>query len=117
MGWLQKRLVGDLPGHPVFKNLPANVGDKGSIPGPGRSHMPWNNQVSAAQLLSKGSATRKDSLLTTLKKAWMQQRRPSEATNNKILNKIFMFSTTYKHLELLSVEIDSIEISQKKKKI
>ena len=27
-----------------------------------------------------------------------------------------MFSTTYKHLELLSVEIDSIEISQKKKK-
>ena len=116
MGWLQKRLVGDLPGHPVFKNLPANVGDKGSIPGPGRSHMPWNNQVSAAQLLSKSSATRKDSLLTTLKKAWVQQRRPSEATNNKILNKIFMFSTTYKHLELLSVEIDSIEISQKKKK-
>ena len=28
-----------------------------------------------------------------------------------------MFSTTYKHLELLSVEIDSIEISQKKKNL
>ena len=25
------------------KNLPANVGDTGSIPGPGRSHMPWGN--------------------------------------------------------------------------
>ena len=26
----------DLPGGPVVKNLPANVGDTGSIPGPGR---------------------------------------------------------------------------------
>ena len=25
------------------KNLPANAGDMGSIPGPGRSHMPQNN--------------------------------------------------------------------------
>ena len=25
------------------KNPPANAGDKGSIPGPGRSHMPRNN--------------------------------------------------------------------------
>ena len=27
----------------VIKNLPANSGDMGSIPGPGRSHMPWSN--------------------------------------------------------------------------
>ena len=26
----------DFPGGPVVKNLPANVGDTGSIPGPGR---------------------------------------------------------------------------------
>ena len=26
----------------VVKNLPANAGDTGSIPGPGRSHMPSN---------------------------------------------------------------------------
>ena len=30
---------GDFPGGTVVKNLPANVGDMGSIPGPGRSHI------------------------------------------------------------------------------
>ena len=29
------------PGGAVVENLPANVGDTGSSPGPGRSHMPW----------------------------------------------------------------------------
>ena len=28
---------------PVVKNPPANAGDTGSSPGPGRSHMPWSN--------------------------------------------------------------------------
>ena len=31
---------GDFPGGAVVKNPPANAGDMGSIPGPGRSHMP-----------------------------------------------------------------------------
>ena len=31
------------PSGSVVKNLPANAGDMGSIPGPGRSHMPSNN--------------------------------------------------------------------------
>ena len=31
------------PGGTVVKNLPANAGDTGSSPGPGRSHMPWSN--------------------------------------------------------------------------
>ena len=35
--------VGDFLGGPVVKNPPANAGDMGSIPGPGRSHMPWAN--------------------------------------------------------------------------
>ena len=30
----------DFPGGPLEKNLPGNVVDMGSIPGPGRSHMP-----------------------------------------------------------------------------
>ena len=30
----------DFPGGPVVKNLPANARDTGSIPDPGRSHMP-----------------------------------------------------------------------------
>ena len=31
------------PGDLVVRNLPANAGGVGSIPGPGRSHMPWSN--------------------------------------------------------------------------
>ena len=31
------------PGGPVVKNLPTNVGDTGSIPGWGRSHMLWGH--------------------------------------------------------------------------
>ena len=33
----------DFPGGAVVKNPPANAGDMGSSPGPGRSHMPWSN--------------------------------------------------------------------------
>ena len=33
----------DFPGGAVVKNPPANVGDMGSSPGPGRSHMPRSN--------------------------------------------------------------------------
>ena len=33
----------DFPGDAVVKNPPANAGDTGSIPGPGRSHMPQSN--------------------------------------------------------------------------
>ena len=33
----------DFPGGPVGKKPPANAGDMGSSPGPGRSHMPQSN--------------------------------------------------------------------------
>ena len=33
----------DFPGDAVVKNPPANAGDTGSIPGPGRSHMLWSS--------------------------------------------------------------------------
>ena len=33
----------DFPGGAVVKNPPANAGDTGSSPGPGRSHMPRRN--------------------------------------------------------------------------
>ena len=33
----------DFPGGTVVKNPPANAGDTGSSPGPGRSHMPWSS--------------------------------------------------------------------------
>ena len=40
---LIKNNEGDFPGGTVVKNLPANAGDMGSSPGPGRSHMPQSN--------------------------------------------------------------------------
>ena len=33
----------DFLGGAVVKNPPANAGDTGSSPGPGRYHMPWSN--------------------------------------------------------------------------
>ena len=38
---LFNKKLSDFPGGPVDRNLPANAGDPGSIPGPGRFHMPW----------------------------------------------------------------------------
>ena len=38
-----KELGSGFPGGAVVKNPPANAGDTGSSPGPGRSHMPWSN--------------------------------------------------------------------------
>ena len=36
-------IIGGFPGGSVVKNPPANAGDMGLSPGPGRSHMPWSN--------------------------------------------------------------------------
>ena len=43
--WLlgQEWHIWGCPGGPVVKNLPANLGDTGPIPDPGRSHTPWSN--------------------------------------------------------------------------
>ena len=38
-----KDFASDFPGGAVVKNPPANAGDTGSSPGPGRSHMPRSN--------------------------------------------------------------------------
>ena len=42
----------DFPGGAVVKNPPANAGDMGLSPGPGRSHRPRSNKARAPQLLS-----------------------------------------------------------------
>ena len=54
----------DFPGGAVVKNLLANVGDAGSSPGPGRSHMPRSNYAHASQLLSLCSRAREPQLLS-----------------------------------------------------
>ena len=41
----------------MVKNPPANAGDTGSSPGPGRSHMPRSNEARAPQLLSLCATT------------------------------------------------------------
>ena len=38
-----KRIHRNFPGGAEVKNLPANAGDMGLSPGPGRSHMPRSN--------------------------------------------------------------------------
>ena len=89
----------------VVKNLPANAGDMGSSPDPGRSHMLQSNYTHEPQLLSLRSRAHKPQLLkpmrlepvlrnrsyhtTTkssprslqLEKARAQQRRPNAAKN------------------------------------
>ena len=45
------------PGHAVDKDPPANVIDMGFMPGPGRSHTLWINEVCAPHLLSLSAAT------------------------------------------------------------
>ena len=50
--FILKFLLQDLPGGPVVKNLPANAGDTGPMPGTGRSHIPQGNWTCELQLLS-----------------------------------------------------------------
>ena len=56
----------DFPGGPVVKNLSGNAGDTGSIPGPGRFHMPWTNKARAPQLL-KPAHPRATRAVTTMR--------------------------------------------------
>ena len=43
LNWVKNNPFWDFPGGALVKNPPASAGDTGSIPGPGRSHMPWSN--------------------------------------------------------------------------
>ena len=51
------------PGGAVVKSPPANVGDMGSSPGPGRSHMPRSNWARVLRLQSLCSRVREPQLL------------------------------------------------------
>ena len=42
-GGQEESIFRDFPGGRVVQNLPANVGDTGLIPAPGRSHIPLSN--------------------------------------------------------------------------
>ena len=63
-----------LPGVTVDKNLPANAGDTGLIPGPGRFHMPRSNWAHELQLLNLRAITTED----YAPRAFMQQEKPPQ---------------------------------------
>ena len=83
----------------MVESLPANAGDMGSNPGPGRSHMPQSNWAREPQRLSLRvwnlcSATREAAIVRgprtamksgprspQLEKALAQKRRPNTAIN------------------------------------
>ena len=48
-GSLVQKEDGDFPGGAVVRNPPANAGDTGSIPGPGRSHILRGGQARTPQ--------------------------------------------------------------------
>ena len=102
---------GGFPGISPVKNPPAIAADMSSVPGPGRSHVPWSKRslcaTTSAQSGSRGywahapwrprSATgeasavrsphttmREQLPLATMREKLAQQWRPSTATNNKI---------------------------------
>ena len=52
------------PGGAVVGDPPANAGDTGSSPGPGKSHMPQSNWARAPQLLGLRSGARESQLLS-----------------------------------------------------
>ena len=54
----------DFPGGSVVKNPPANAGVMGSIPDPGRSHMPWSNWSHVPQLLTLRSGAQEPQVLS-----------------------------------------------------
>ena len=94
-----KKLQKGFPGGAVVRNPPANAGDTGSSPSPGRSHMPRSSWAREPQLLSLRvwslcSATREATIvrglrtamksgphLPQLEKALAQKRRPNTAIN------------------------------------
>ena len=68
------KMLQDFPGGPVVRNPPANAGDMGLIPDPGRSHVLQGNKACAPQLENSPHSRQ-------LKKAGAQQQRPSTARN------------------------------------
>ena len=70
------------------KNSPANAGYMGSIPGPGRFHMPQSNWAHAPQLLSLRAATteaRAPRACALLSREATAMRSPSIATREEPL--------------------------------
>ena len=77
-----KKPCWDCPGGAVVKNLSANAGHMGSVPGWGRFHMPLLKPMHPGAHAVTGEAPAVSSLLPTLERAYMQQQRLSAAPQN-----------------------------------
>ena len=62
--FVKKKKIEGFPGGTVVQSPPANAGDTGSDPGPGRSHVPWSNWARVPQLMSLHSRAREPQLLS-----------------------------------------------------
>ena len=83
----------DLPSGPVVKNLPANAGNTGWIPGLGRFHMLLSNSsqyafAPRAPALQKQKPPQWETHELQLEKAHAQQWSPSTAKNKQIILKM-----------------------------
>ena len=61
--FLKSSMMG-FPGGPVVKNLPWSARDNSSIPGPGRSYMPWGRCAHVPKLMSPHSGCCEPQLLS-----------------------------------------------------
>ena len=96
--WVVKTVLPDFPDGPAVKNPPANAGDVGSIPGPGKFHMLWGNWAHEpvpqlleplcprAHALKREKPPQWEAHTLQLGKAWAHQWRPSTAINKHITN-------------------------------
>lgn len=76
--------VMDFSGGIVVKSPPANVGDTGSTPGPGRLHMPWRTE---AILTTTGACELQGLQVTTTETMHCNYRSPRTYSLCSITNK------------------------------
>ena len=94
----------------MVKNPPANAGDTGLSPGPGRSHMPRSNKARVPQLLSLRSRAREPQVLkpTRLEPVLRNKRKDSEHTfySQKSPRASSLLSHAQVATDLLSITVD-----------
>ena len=69
----------DFPGSAVVKNLPANAGDTGLSPGPGRSHIPRSNYWAHVPQLQSPCATTTEAHTPRARALWQEKPQQWEA--------------------------------------
>ena len=106
----------DFPGGSVEKIPRANVGDAGSIPGPGRFHMPGSNWTRALQLLSLCARAQKLQLWSPRAHALQQEKPPQWEAWTPQLESSLCFLQLEKDQEKATKTQHSWKLKKKKKR-